>query len=74
VEKVDEGEGKLRVHVREAVCSSGMPQGEPLICSYTLGAIWGAVEEVSGKRYQGKQVEFSTQGADHEVFELTEMG
>jgi predicted hydrocarbon binding protein len=50
-----------------------MPQGEPLICSYTLGAICGAIEEINNKRYQGKQVEFTTAGADCEVFELTEI-
>jgi predicted hydrocarbon binding protein len=73
VEKVEDLGGKLRVYVNEAVCSSGVAQGEALLCSYTLGAIWGAIEEVFGKRYQGKQVEFTTQGASHEAFELTEM-
>jgi predicted hydrocarbon binding protein len=73
VVKAEAVDGKLKVYVRETVCSSGMPQGEQLICSYTLGAICGAIEEINGKRYQGKQLEFTTTGADCEVFELTEM-
>ncbi len=73
VDKVEDLGSKLKVFVKEAVCSSGMPQETALICSYTLGAVWGAIEEVSGKRYQGKQVKFTTQGASHDVFELTAM-
>jgi predicted hydrocarbon binding protein len=74
VDKVEDSGDKLKVYVKEAVCSAGMPQDSALVCSYTLGALWGAIEEVGGKRYQGKQVEFTTQGAAYEVFELTAMG
>jgi predicted hydrocarbon binding protein len=74
VEKiVDEG-NVFKVYTNETVCSAGEVLGSERKCSFTLGAIWGALEKTMGKRFQGKHVESVLRGGDYDVFEYTEFG
>ena len=63
----------IKVYTSETLCSAGEVEGSPRKCTFTLGAVWGAVEQVKGKRYQGKHTESVLRGGSNDVFEFTEM-
>ncbi len=72
IDKIESAEeGRIRVYCRETVCSSGEAPGSDRNLSYTMGAIQGVLEEVTGKRLRGKQVASVLRGSDHDVIELT---
>ena len=63
----------IKVYTSETFCSAGEPQGSERKCTYTLGAIWGVLEQVTGKRLQGKHTESVLRGGDYDVFEFTKL-
>ena len=69
---VQEGD-VIKAYTSETLCSAGEVEGSPRKCTFTLGAVWGAVEQLKGKRYQGKQTESVLRGGSNDVFEFTEM-
>lgn len=64
---------RVKVYTSETLCSAGEPQGSERKCTYTLGAIWGALEQILGKRLRGKHTESVLRGSDYDVFEFTEL-
>lgn len=66
IEPVGEG---FKVYTRETVCSSGEPEGSPRMCTYTLGAIQGFLESVTGRRLRGKQTESVLRGGEYDLME-----
>jgi predicted hydrocarbon binding protein len=66
-----EGE-TIKIYTSETLCSAGEAQGSPRKCTYTLGAVWGALEQILGKRFQGKQTESVLRGGSHDVFEFNQ--
>ncbi|HEY9828751.1 MAG TPA: hypothetical protein V6D19_25295 [Stenomitos sp.] len=70
-----EQEGELyRVYARETVCSSGEAVGSGRQCTFTLGAVQGALEAITGKRFRGKQIESVLRGGTHDAFEYAPIG
>lgn len=63
----------IRVYTSETFCSAGEPQGSPRKCTYTLGAVWGVLEQTLGKRLQGKHSESVLRGSEYDVFEFTQL-
>ena len=59
------------VYASETVCSAGEESGSPRKCTYSLGAVWGAIETIQGKRYRGMHTESVLRGGSHDVFELS---
>lgn len=55
----------------DTVCSAGEPQGSDRRCTFTLGAIQGALEEITGKTYLAEQTESVLAGAPHDRFVFT---
>lgn len=74
VDKIIEDGDQVKVYTSETVCSAGESQGSSRNCTFTLGAVWGAMEQVVGKRLQGKQTESVLRGGSHDVFEFTPIG
>jgi predicted hydrocarbon binding protein len=70
---VEEGE-VIKAYTSETLCSAGEEQGSSRKCTFTMGAIWGALEIYKGKRFQGKHTEFVLKGAGYDVFEFTVLG
>jgi hypothetical protein len=64
---VDEG-NVLAVYTRETLCSASEVLGSERKCTFTLGAIWGALEKVMNKRFLGKHTESVLRGDSHDVF------
>lgn len=70
IDKIIEQGDAIQVYTSETVCSAGEPQGSSRSCTFTLGAVWGAVEQVTGKRLQGKHTESVLRGSSHDIFEF----
>lgn len=72
IDKIESaGRDRLLVYCRETVCSADEPQGSERQLSYTLGAVQGVLEEVTGKRLRGRQTASVLRGGTHDVVELT---
>jgi predicted hydrocarbon binding protein len=63
----------IKVYTSETLCSAGEAEGSPRKCTFTLGAVWGVVEQTYGKRFQGKHTESVLRGGEYDVFEFTEL-
>ncbi len=74
IEKIAEVGESIVVHCRETICSAGEPQGSPRKLTFTLGAVQGVVEQVTGKRLRGKQIESVLRGSSHDVLEFEVIG
>ncbi len=70
---VEDGE-VIKVYTSETLCSADEELGSERKCTFTMGAVWGALEKVLNKRLQGKQTEFVLRGGSHDVFEFTPLG
>jgi predicted hydrocarbon binding protein len=69
-----EAEGNvIKVYTSETLCTTGEAPGSERKCTYTLGAVWGALQQAFGKRFQGKHTESVLRGGEYDVFEFTEM-
>lgn len=71
IEKIVTQGDKIKVYTSETVCSAGEPQGSPRQCSFTLGAVCGALEVVLSKRLEGKHSESILRGSNYDLFEFT---
>jgi predicted hydrocarbon binding protein len=74
LDRVEQVGDVIKVYTKETICSAGEPQGSERKCTFTLGAVWGALESVIGKRLQGKHTESVLRGGTHDVFEFTQLG
>jgi predicted hydrocarbon binding protein len=73
IEKIVKEEEILKVYTTETLCSAGEPQGSERKCTYTMGAIWGALEAYFGNRLQGKHIESVLRGSNYDIFEFTKL-
>lgn len=71
VDKVDTRDDIIRVFCSETVCSAGEEMGSPRKCTFTLGAIHGALEFLLDKNFFAKHTESVLRGGTHDVFEFT---
>ena len=72
IDKIESAEaGQLLVYCRETVCSAGEAEGSTRELSYTMGAVQGVLEEVTGKRLRSKQIASVLRGSTHDVVQLT---
>ncbi|MUG91647.1 hydrocarbon-binding protein [Scytonema sp. UIC 10036] len=72
IERIFSEDNTIKVYTSETLCSANEPQGSTRQCTYTLGAVWGALEQIVGKRLQGKHTESVLRGGTYDVFEFTE--
>lgn len=71
IEKIVQEGDVIKVYTSETLCSAGEPQGSPRKCTFTLGAVWGALEQIQGKRLHGSHTESVLRGGSYDVFEFT---
>lgn len=74
IDKVVTNGETIQVYCQETICSAGEPQGSDRKLTFTLGAIQGVMEQVTGKRLRGKQVESVLRGGFYDVIELEVLG
>ena len=73
VEKIVQDGDVIKAYTTETVCSAGEAQGSSRNCTFTLGTVWGALEQTLGKRLLGKHTESVLRGSSHDVFEFREI-
>lgn len=61
------------IDTSETVCSAGEPAGSKRQCTFTLGAIWGALETIYGKPMMASQTGSVLNGHSHDTFRITAM-
>ena len=71
VDKIVQEGDLIKVYCSETVCSAGEADGSPRKCTFTMGAVWGALAEVTGKKLRGIHTESVLRGGTHDVFEFT---
>lgn len=62
---------RLLIYTRETICSAYEEMGSKRVCTFTLGAIHGALEFLLDRKYVAKHTGCVLRGADHDIFELT---
>ena len=62
-----EGENVV-IETQDTVCSAGEPQGSDRKCTFTLGAVWGALEAITGNIYLGEQTDSVLRGGSSDKF------
>ncbi len=71
VEKIVSEDEIIKVYTSETLCSAGEALNSPRKCTFTMGAVWGAIEQIIGKRLRGTHTESVLRGGTHDVFEFT---
>lgn len=71
IHAIEEHETGIKVYTSETVCSAGESDGSSRKCTFTLGAVWGALESILGRRMQGKHTESVLRNGKYDVFEYT---
>lgn len=59
------------IDTSETVCSAGEPAGSNRACTFTLGAIWGALETIYSKPMMARQTASVLRGGSHDTFRFT---
>ncbi|MEB3217159.1 MAG: hydrocarbon-binding protein [Nostocales cyanobacterium 94392] len=73
IEKIVEESELIKVYTSETFCSANEPEGSSRKCTFTLGAVWGALEEITGKRLRGTHTECVLRGGSHDIFEFSSL-
>lgn len=64
---------KIIIETTDTVCSAGEAPGSDRNCTFTLGAVWGALESIMGQMYHGEQIESVLRGGSSDKFVFTPM-
>ena len=72
VDKVEVEDNAIRIYLSETVCSAGEPMGSSRNLSFTLGAVQGALEAVTGRKLKGTQIASVLRGGTHDVVEFND--
>lgn len=73
IEKIFQDGDLVKVYAAETLCSAGEEEGSSRKCTFTMGAVWGALEQILGKRLHGTHTESVLRGGTHDVFEFKPM-
>ncbi len=71
VDKIEPDGDRIVVYTSETVCSAHEEMGSPRKCTFTLGAIHGAIEYLLDQQFFAKHTESVLRGGTHDVFVLT---
>lgn len=71
LDRLEQSDGVIRAYTRETIGSAGEEAGSDRNCTFTLGAVWGALESILGKKLRGKHTDSVLRGATHDVFEFS---
>lgn len=62
-----EGEN-IVIETQDTVCLAGEALGSERRCTFTLGAVWGALEAITGEMFTGEHTESVLRGGSAEKF------
>ncbi len=72
VEAIRASGDTIHVVVSDTVCMAGEPQGSLRECSFTLGAVHGALEALTGRKLRAKHSASRWRGAADDIFEFVD--
>jgi len=67
--KIERKDGLLYTYSTDTVCSAGEAPGSSRKCAFTLGALQGVLETITGDKLRGIQVGSVLREGDYDVFE-----
>jgi len=71
IDGLEQEDERIRVFLRETICMAGEPEGTTRRCSFTFGAVHGALEALTGKKLRGKHTKTPLEDdVSAEVFEF----
>lgn len=70
VHSVEQHGDAIRVSLGETLCSAGEAPGSPRVLTFTLGALQGVFEVVTGRALKGKQIESVLRGGKYDTIEF----
>jgi predicted hydrocarbon binding protein len=73
VDKIVQEGDLIKAYCSETICSAGEEQGSTRKCTFTMGAVWGALQEITGKKYRAVHTDSVLRGGTYDVFEFTTM-
>lgn len=56
------------IETQDTVCSAGEAMGSDRKCTFTLGAVWGALEAITGELYLGEHTDSVLRGGTSDKF------
>ena len=59
------------VSLPDTICSVGAPEQSVRRCTFTLGAVWGALEALTGKKFLAQQTGSVLAGEEYDQFTFT---
>jgi predicted hydrocarbon binding protein len=68
IDKIVKAGDTIEVYCSETICSAGELLGSDRKCTFTMGAVWGALSEITGKKLRGVQSASILRGGSHDVF------
>jgi predicted hydrocarbon binding protein len=68
IQKIYADGENIVVETQETVCSAGEPQGSSRKCTYSLGAVAGAVEAITGKTFRAEHTDSVLRGGTCDKF------
>lgn len=71
IDKIVQEGDTIKVYCSETICSAGEPDGSDRKCTFTMGAVWGALTEITGKKLRGTHTESVLRGGTHDVMVFT---
>jgi hypothetical protein len=70
IEKIVQVDDKIKVYCSDTVCSAGEIMGSDRQSTFSMGVIWGALEEFAGLDLRGTQTESVLDGSAYDIFEF----
>lgn len=67
---IEESGDTIKVTVSDTVCMAGEPDGTDRVCTFTLGAVHGALEALTGRKLKAKHTESRWRGDPEDIFEF----
>jgi hypothetical protein len=73
IDQIKQEGDAIKIFTTETFCSAGEVPGSNRKSTYTIGVVWGALEQATGKRLVGKHTESVLRGSSYDVFEFREL-
>jgi hypothetical protein len=71
IDKIIRDGDRIKVYCAATVCSAGEAPGSSRTSTSTMGAVWGALSEITGKKLRGIHTESVLRNSTHDVFEFS---
>jgi hypothetical protein len=71
VDRIVQDGDLIKVSCAETVCAAGEAGGSSRKCTFTMGVVWSALSEITGKKLRGIHTESVLRGGTHDLLEFS---